>query len=79
MEDVAFNAYLYYHGRYFEAMKEDCFRFFPYYDPTKDTWAIKNPGGLSPTLMAQVQLTNNQQIVIDVLKEELQQAGSGGD
>ena len=29
MEDAAFNAYLYYHGRRFEAMKEDGFRFFP--------------------------------------------------
>jgi hypothetical protein len=71
MEDAAFNAYLYYHGHRFEAMKEDCFRFFPHYDPKEDTWVIKHPEGLSPTLVVQVRLTNNQQIVIDVLKEEL--------
>lgn len=70
MEDAAFNAYLYYHGRRFEAM-EDCFRFYPRYDPMEDTWAIKHPEGLSLTLEAQVWLTFWQQMMIGALKEEL--------
>ena len=43
MEDVAFNAYLYYHGRRYEAMKEDGFRFFPRYELEGNTWVIKAP------------------------------------
>ena len=71
LEDVAFNAYLYYHGRRNKAMMEDGFRFFPRYDPIEETWAIKHPKGLSLTLKAQVRLTYEQQMKIGALEEEL--------
>jgi hypothetical protein len=65
MEDAAYNTYLYYHGRRFEAMKEDGFRFFPRYEPTEGTWVMKHPEGSTPTLEAQFRLTCEQLLKMD--------------
>ena len=48
-EDIAQEAYIHYHGRRYEAMKEDHFRFLPRHDPNDGTLVIKNPQNSDPT------------------------------
>ena len=53
MEDAAQEAYIHYHGRRYEAMKEHRFRFLPRYDPNDGTWVIQNPQNSDPPWMQQ--------------------------
>jgi hypothetical protein len=71
MEDVAQEAYLHYHGRRYEAMKEDCFRFLPCHDPNDGTWVIQNPQNSDLTLDAMVWHVHVMQMENEELKEEL--------
>jgi hypothetical protein len=43
MEDVAREAYKYYHGLRYEAMEADCFRYLPRYDAQKKDWVVTDP------------------------------------
>ena len=43
MEDAAQEACIHYHGRRYEAMKEDPFKFLPHHDATDGTWMIRDP------------------------------------
>jgi hypothetical protein len=55
MEDVAQEAYIYYHGRRFEAMKKDRFKFLPHSDPDPEgTWLVLAPPAGYPILDATV-------------------------
>ena len=54
MEDAAQDAYIYYHGRRFEASKEDHFRFLPCNDH-EGNWQVLAPPESDPTLEATVQ------------------------
>jgi hypothetical protein len=50
MEDAVQEAYLYYYGLLFEAMKEDHYRFLPRYDSEERTWAVLAPSTADLTL-----------------------------
>ena len=73
MEDAAQEAYIHYHGRCYEAMKEDRFRFLPRYDPNDGTWVIQNPQISDPTLDATVRHVHVMQMENEDLKEELRE------
>jgi hypothetical protein len=73
MEDVAQEAYIYYHGQRYEAMKEDLFRFLPHHDPMDGTWLIKDPQNSDPTLDATVRHVHAMQMENEELKEELRE------
>ena len=70
MEDAAQDAYIYYHGRRFEAMKEDHFRFLPRNDH-ESVWQVLAPPESDPTLEATVQHVHAMQGVDEEVKEEL--------
>ena len=70
MEDAAQDAYIYYHGRRFEAMKEDRFRFLPRNDH-KGNWQVLAPPESDPTLGAIVQHVLAMQGVDEEVKGEL--------
>ena len=72
-EDVAQEAYIHYHGRRYEAMKEHRFRFLPRYDPNDGTWVIQNPQNSDPTLDAIVRHVHVMQMENEDLKEELRE------
>ena len=74
MEDAAQEAYIHYHGRHYEAMKEDPFRFLPRHDPNDGTWVIQNPQNSDPTLDATVRHVHVMQMENEGLKEELHEA-----
>ena len=73
-EDIAQEAYIHYHGRRYEAMKEDRFRFLPRHDPNDGTWVIQNPQNSDPTLNATVRHVHVMQMDNEDLKEELHEA-----
>jgi hypothetical protein len=50
MEDATQEAYLYYHGCRFEAMKEDHYMFLPHYDFKERTWVVLACSTADPTL-----------------------------
>jgi hypothetical protein len=50
MEDVAQEAYEYYHGLRYEAMEADWFRYLPHYDAQKKDWVVTDPQHSSPAL-----------------------------
>ena len=66
MEDAAYEAYLYYHGRRYEAMENDGLRYFPRFMKDDGLWTITDVANdEDPTLYAQVSLT------IELLKRNL--------
>lgn len=71
MEDVAHDAYIHYHGRCYEAMKQDKFRFLPRFDPNDGTWVIQKPQAKSLALDAIVRHMHALQMVNEGLWEEL--------
>jgi len=73
MEDAAQEAYIHYHGRRYEAMKEDRFRFLSRYDQNDGTWVIQNPQNSDPTLDATVRHVHVMQMENEDLKEELRE------
>ena len=70
MEDAAQDAYIYYHGRRFEAMREDRFRFLPRNDH-EGVWQVLAPLESDPTLEAIVQHVHAMQGVDEEVKGEL--------
>jgi hypothetical protein len=50
MEDAAQEAYLHYHGRRFEDMQDNRYRYLPRYDLKEKTWAVLAPSASDPTL-----------------------------
>jgi hypothetical protein len=74
MEDAAQEAYLYYHGHRFEAMKEDRYRFLPRYDSEERTWAALAPSAADLTLDTTVRHVSAMQEANEALKEELRAA-----
>ena len=70
MEDAAQDAYIYYHGRCFEAMKEDRFRFLSRNDH-EGNWQVLAPSESDPTLEAIVQHVHAMQGVDEEVKGEL--------
>ena len=74
MEDAAQEAYIHYHGRRYESMEEDLFRFLPRHDPNDGTWVIQNPQNSDPTLDATVRHVHVMQMDNEDLKEELHEA-----
>ena len=71
MEDAAQEAYIHYHGRRYEAMKEDRFRFLSRYDQNDGTWVIQNPQNSDPTLDATVRHVHALQMANEELQGEL--------
>jgi len=70
MEDAAQDDYIYYHGRRFEAMKEDRFRFLPRNDH-EGNWQVLVPPESDPTLEATVRHVHAMQGVDEEVKGEL--------
>ncbi|XP_066346946.1 uncharacterized protein [Miscanthus floridulus] len=70
MEDAAQNAYIHYHGRRFEAMREDSFRFLSRNDH-EGVWQVLALPENDPTLEATVQHVHAMQGVDDEVKGEL--------
>ena len=70
MEDAAQDVYIYYHGRRFEAMREDHFRFLPRNDH-EGVWQVLAPPESDPTLEATVQHVHAMQGVDEEVKGEL--------
>jgi hypothetical protein len=50
MEDAAQEAYLHYHGRRFDDMQGNRYRFLPRYDPVEKTWVVLVPLASDPTM-----------------------------
>jgi hypothetical protein len=74
MEDVAQEAYLYYHGRRFEAMQDNRYRFLPRYDHAERTWAVLSPSVSDPTMDTTVRHLSAMQEAKEAFKEELHAA-----
>jgi hypothetical protein len=74
MEDAAQEAYLYYHGRHFEATQENRYRFLPRYDHVERTWAVLAPSASDPTMDTTVRHLCAMQEANEALKEELRAA-----
>jgi hypothetical protein len=74
MEDAAQKAYLYYHGRRFEAMQDNRYRFLPRYDHVERTWAVLAPSASDPTMDTIVRHLSAMQEANEALKEELRAA-----
>jgi hypothetical protein len=70
IEDAAREAYIYYRGRRFGAMKEDHFRFLPCNDP-KGTWVVLAPLAADLTLDIIVRHVHAMKEADGALKEEL--------
>jgi hypothetical protein len=73
-ENVAQEAYLYYHGHRFEAMQENRYRFLPRYDHVERTWAVLAPSAADPTMDTIVRHLYAMQEANEALKEELHAA-----
>jgi hypothetical protein len=71
MEDAAQEAYLYYHGRRFEAMQENRYRFLPRYDHVERTWAVLAPSAADPTMDTTVKHLCAMHETNEALKEKL--------
>jgi hypothetical protein len=78
MEDATQEAYLYYHGRRFEAMKEDHYMFLPHYDFEERTWVVLACSTADPTLDTTVRHISAMQEANEALKEELHAAQKSG-
>jgi single-stranded DNA-specific DHH superfamily exonuclease len=74
MEDAAQESYLYYHGRHFEAMQENRYRFLPHYDHVERTWAVLAPLASDPTKDTIARHLSAMQEANKALKEELRAA-----
>jgi hypothetical protein len=74
MEDAAQAAYLHYHGRRFEDMQDDRYRYLPRYDSREKTWAVLAPPASDPTLDTTVRHLSAMQEVNEALREELRAA-----
>ena len=70
MEDAAQDAYIYYHGRRFEAMKEDRFRFLSHSDQ-EGNWQVLAPPESDPTLEAIVRHVHAMQGVDEEVKGDV--------
>jgi hypothetical protein len=71
MDDVAHEAYLYYHGRRFEAMQDNHYRFLPCYDNVERTREVLAPSTSDPTMDTTVRHLSAMQEANEALKEEL--------
>jgi septal ring factor EnvC (AmiA/AmiB activator) len=74
MEDAPQEAYMYCHGRRFEAMQENRYRFLSRYDHTERTWAVLAPSVTDPTMDTTVRHLCAMQEANEALKEELRAA-----
>jgi hypothetical protein len=74
MEDAAQEAYLHYHGRRFEDMQDNRYRYLPRYDPVEKTWAVLTPSASDPTMDTTVRHLSAMQEANEALKEELRAA-----
>jgi hypothetical protein len=74
MEDAAQEAYLYYHGRRFEAMQDNRYRFLPRYDHVERTWVVLAPSASDPTMDTTVRHLSAMQEANEALREELRAA-----
>jgi hypothetical protein len=74
MEDAVQEAYLCYHGRRFEAMQENRYRFLPCYDHAERTWAVLAPSATDPTMDTTVRHLCAMHKANEALKEELRVA-----
>jgi hypothetical protein len=74
MEDAAQEAYLHYHGRRFEDMQGNRYRFLPCYDPVENTWAVLAPSASDPTMDTTVRHLSAMQEANKALKDELRAA-----
>lgn len=78
MEDAAQEAYIHYHGRRYEAMKEDRFRYLPRYLESEGDWVITNPEDSYPTLDATARHVHALKMENEDLKVELRDAHRAG-
>jgi hypothetical protein len=74
IEDAAQEAYLYYHGRCFEAMQENRYRFLPRYGHVERTWAVLTLSVPDPTMDTTVRHLCAMQEANEALREELRAA-----
>jgi hypothetical protein len=74
MEDAAQEAYLHYHGRRFEDMQSNRYRFLPRYDPVEKTWTVLAPSASDPTMDTIVRHLSALQEANEALKDELRAA-----
>jgi hypothetical protein len=74
MEDAAQEAYLHYHGRRFEDMQGNRYRFLPRYDPVEKTWVVLAPSTFDPTMDTTVRHLSAMQEANKALNDELRVA-----
>jgi hypothetical protein len=74
MEDATQEAYLHYHGRCFEDMQNNRYRYLPRYDPKEKTWAVLAPSASDPTMDTTMRHLSAMQEANEALKEELRAA-----
>jgi hypothetical protein len=74
MEDAAQVAYLHYHGRRFEDMQNDRYRYLPRYDLKENTWVVLAPLVSDPTLDTIVRHLSVMQEANEAPREELRAA-----
>jgi hypothetical protein len=70
IEDAMQEAYLYYHGRRFEAMQENRYRFLPRYDHVERIWVVLALSASDPTMDTTVRPLCAKQGANEALKEE---------
>jgi hypothetical protein len=78
MEDAAQEAYIHYHGRRYEAMKEDRFRCLPRHLESEGGWVITNLEDSYPTLDATARHVHALKMENKDLKVELREAHKAG-
>jgi hypothetical protein len=74
MEDAAQEAYLHYHGRRFEDMQGNRYRFLPRYDPVEKIWAVLALSASDATMDTIVRHLSAMQEANEALKDELRAA-----
>jgi hypothetical protein len=71
MEDAAEEAYIYYHGKRFEHMEHDPFRYLPREEYEHGPWIMQDPGNADATLEAMVEYAHSQKVANGELKQEM--------
>jgi gamma-glutamyl:cysteine ligase YbdK (ATP-grasp superfamily) len=74
MENAVQEAYLYYHGRRYEAMQENRYRFLPHYDHAERTWVVLAPSATDPTMDSTMRHLCAMYEANEALNEELRAA-----
>jgi hypothetical protein len=71
MEDVAYNAFVYYHGPCLDRTQKGALKYFPYFLHDKGVWTIPLADDSSLTLQATVELVRELALHEVDLKDEL--------